>query len=281
MGENEAVSVISIGNCAQDILRSQSAGSVIGITSQGAFALTPTDHILFLTSKPFRGPLTINLTPHVSFPFHQIEQGMPLALTPSALKLAEGLPEIQITGQTEVFLPPIIENTDLLLSDLHSRIKLAASLLPSHADSPCCMDRRSADEFTRLFQHNDQYALSQRLSQLLGCGVGLTPAGDDFICGFFLALSAWGGVLFPGFPFQPLFSSVEMLAYQKTTTLSANLIDCASRGAADERITDLLVWLHTGNGDLEKIIEELRGYGSSSGFDTLRGMTTVVQCSRI
>ena len=97
-----------------------------------------------------------------------------------------------------------------------------------------------------------------------------SPAGDDFISGYLLVRS---------YQQSEKVGNVEQLielAYQKTTSLSANLIACAAQGAADERLLNMLRFLATGEGDLEEIREELLSYGSSSGIDSLAGMLTAL-----
>ena len=74
------------------------------------------------------------------------------------------------------------------------------------------------------------------LAGLLGMGAGLTPSGDDILLGLLLALTRWGDVLAPGWDAPAFTRALLTLAYAKTTTLSANLIECASQGQADERL---------------------------------------------
>jgi hypothetical protein len=57
-----------------------------------------------------------------------------------------------------------------------------------------------------------------------------------------------------------------------TATLSANLIECASLGQADERLTGALDGLLSGAVDPDRIAASLAGWGSSSGAGVLAGM---------
>jgi len=65
---------------------------------------------------------------------------------------------------------------------------------------------------------------------------------------------------------------VIQAAYAKTTTLSANLIECAAQGLADERLIAALDYLMAGLGDEREMIHGLLDWGSSSGVDALVGM---------
>jgi len=66
-------------------------------------------------------------------------------------------------------------------------------------------------------------------------------------------------------------------AYEKTTTLSANLIECASQGLANERLINALDWLVTGVALEPDIVPHLLEWGHSSGVDTFAGMAIALK----
>ncbi len=66
------------------------------------------------------------------------------------------------------------------------------------------------------------------------------------------------------------------LAYQKTTTLSANLIECASLGQADERLLLALDGIMTANPDPPTCAAALAAWGNTSGHDALVGMALCI-----
>jgi len=110
------------------------------------------------------------------------------------------------------------------------------------------------------------------LLSMLGQGTGLTPAGDDVILGCLLALSRWGQILSPNLDFQALQQPLISQAYRQTTLLSANLIECAASGQADERLLLALDGIFTGQPSTEQCAALLLGWGNSSGCDALVGM---------
>jgi hypothetical protein len=55
------------------------------------------------------------------------------------------------------------------------------------------------------------------------------------------------------------------------STLSANLIECATLGLADERLIEALDWLVSGRDQEATHIDELLNWGSSSGMDVFVG----------
>ncbi|MEK6575483.1 MAG: DUF2877 domain-containing protein, partial [Chloroflexota bacterium] len=118
---------------------------------------------------------------------------------------------------------------------------------------------------------------AETMSRLLGLGRGLTPSGDDLILGLLLALNRvetprWG-----------VSAGIEMLnrlvieqACKKTTALSANLIECAANGEADERLIAAVDGILTGQPDPSECVRPLSDWGASSGVDALVGMATAL-----
>ncbi|RPI30816.1 MAG: DUF2877 domain-containing protein, partial [Chloroflexota bacterium] len=74
------------------------------------------------------------------------------------------------------------------------------------------------------------------------------------------------------FDIQALNRAAVDLAYSRTTTLSANLIEWAAKAQADERLILALDGALTGAPDPTACIDYLAGYGSSSGRDVLAGL---------
>jgi len=113
----------------------------------------------------------------------------------------------------------------------------------------------------------------------LGLGAGLTPAGDDFILGFLLCLNRWQGALSPGVDLESLNRQMVRSAYRRTTQLSANLIECATLGLADERLVNGLDWLLSGETTDPDVLGNLLGWGNSSGVSVLAGFATALSGS--
>jgi hypothetical protein len=114
-----------------------------------------------------------------------------------------------------------------------------------------------------------------KLCNCLGAGAGLTPSGDDFVTGLLLALNRWKDVLDRD-DLDRVNQSVVETAYQKTTTISANLIELASLGEGDERILKAIDWIMGGNTDKSSVVDNLLDWGSSSGVDILAGFTAAI-----
>ncbi len=79
---------------------------------------------------------------------------------------------------------------------------------------------------------------------LVGLGPGLTPSGDNVLCGVLLALRLLGGAISGGtrsvWLADWLSAAVTSYARQRTTPLAASLLHCASRGQAAAEVCAVL-----------------------------------------
>lgn len=110
-------------------------------------------------------------------------------------------------------------------------------------------------------------AFQQAARYLVGRGKGLTPSGDDILLGFFLVLKLFGqdaGLT------QPLLD----FAGQSTTAISAAYLKDLSNGFVSEYYQAFCqaVALEYPTG-LRSAIEKIKTIGSTSGFDSLLGMS--------
>ena len=102
---------------------------------------------------------------------------------------------------------------------------------------------------------------------LLGLGGGLTPLGDDVLCGWLAAAVA---VRHPAL--DDIRSTVGLEAPRRTTTLSATLLSCASRGEGVPEFRALLGGVANGNdAAVEQSVELVVRVGESSGEGLLLG----------
>ena len=296
MDDNSYLTAVAIGHFASEILQTEMDAKVCGNTSKGLFAVTDNNRVLFISDQRFKGPLTINVNGEL-FAHQTLAHETQLLLSSNQIRFIQSGLEIRIKPQTQVWTPTILNKMDFNLEAFINRSKLIRREMVSKLSNNKSgftsyihrnlVKREQAQESHTNIKNNLKSALSSRnkvaafdsLSNLLGCGEGLTPSGDDFICGFLLAVHAWKEVLFPSFTLQKMILGIVELAWKKTTTLSANLIACAASGSADERIIRCVKWLNSGGNSAALITEELLTYGSSSGSDTLAGMLTFIQAS--
>jgi hypothetical protein len=97
---------------------------------------------------------------------------------------------------------------------------------------------------------------------LVGSGAGLTPYGDDVLCGYLAAHRAAGRTT------DRLDAEVSRLL-SRTTVLSATLLECAMRGEVLPEVADLLAaWGTPRAGEAQAALLRV---GSSSGAGLLEG----------
>jgi hypothetical protein len=269
----------SIGLAAAQITSRGGEAKVIGVTSRGLF-LSIEQRVLFVSFERWRGPLTINVD-------EAFDCAIGKAVRMSAARLIFPTIEIDLSA-AEVWqpTPPTIARP---IADQREALKHLASsvlarkepegfgpLLPHLLDLPekQALSASEAALLARLKQLREsihQQALDQTttlIESLLGLGRGLTPSGDDVTIGVLLRLNRWRRDR----DWRELNHRVIDLAYQRTTTISANLIECAANGEADERLVNVIDGLVTGTPSRDDCVECVIGWGNSSGLDALIGM---------
>ncbi len=126
---------------------------------------------------------------------------------------------------------------------------------PAGADLPGGIGPDVAAELSDLDLH------PERLPDLLGRGGGLTPLGDDVVCGWLAAHHALGVA-------TPWADDLVHRARTRTTTLSATLIECAAHG---EVIPEFAAWVAATETDEPTRAARLAAVGHSSGAGLLHG----------
>ncbi len=119
----------------------------------------------------------------------------------------------------------------------------------------------------------DRTLLAEGATRLAGLGGGLTPAGDDFLCGAMLAAWLWHPAP------EAVCGAVADAAAPRSTALSAALLRAAGRGecAADwHRLLAALAGLSSSappgeQGEMEAALRAVLAHGATSGADALAG----------
>ena len=104
---------------------------------------------------------------------------------------------------------------------------------------------------------------ARSVTALVGRGDGLTPLGDDVVCGWLAAHRA------AGVPTPDVDDAVRRLL-PRTTTLSASLLDCALAGEVADPVAAYLRALSTPHADAARA--ELEAFGQSSGRGLAHGI---------
>jgi hypothetical protein len=111
-----------------------------------------------------------------------------------------------------------------------------------------------------------------KLTDLIGLGKGLTPAGDDIICGFLASLDFIGYEL--NLEKVRIIKDAirnKILVKNSTNDLSKEFINYALKGHHSIMISSLYKALAK-NQEIDTILEKISNQGFSSGIDFLTGM---------
>jgi Protein of unknown function (DUF2877) len=117
--------------------------------------------------------------------------------------------------------------------------------------------------------------IEEAVRGLAGLGPGLTPSGDDVLGGFAAIMALLSPQLSAdSMPRKHIASIIAAVAKLRTTILSAELLEYASRGEVAEQLGMLLLTLSYPVEASETILDaadRVLAFGASSGSDTLLG----------
>ena len=121
-------------------------------------------------------------------------------------------------------------------------------------------------------------ALEDALTRIIGCGPGLTPAGDDVLVGILAVLCSPLSGTAGAEAAQAMLRAIRRLA-PRTTALSGHMLGQAARGLIGRALHELLVAL-TGCPvavELEVAIRRVVKTGATSGADACMGVLEAAQ----
>jgi hypothetical protein len=109
---------------------------------------------------------------------------------------------------------------------------------------------------------------------LLGLGPGLTPSGDDLLCGMLVALHAVGEIDMA----HALYAEIARAAPTSTSPISAAFLRAAAEGLGCEPLHAAIAAILEGQVEaLAGRVEALGRIGHTSGWDALAGALLVLQ----
>jgi len=133
------------------------------------------------------------------------------------------------------------------------------------------IDRVFQDRFIMAYDHIVQGELNKGISLFKGCGYGLTPAGDDFICGLLMGLYLLDE--------KNELSKIRETIYSFSTSADA-LVNAmqyqAYHGYFDADWKGLALALQDGSPYLETGVQAVLQSGETSGVDKLTGFITAL-----
>ncbi|MBN2501577.1 MAG: DUF2877 domain-containing protein [Anaerolineales bacterium] len=289
-----SISASVLGKLAAELIANRQNASIMGVTSRGSFIKTDTRWLFFLSNEAYRGPLTVNFATGIPA---KLNMHAPVHLQDREITIPDAQLTI-MTGTAEIWQPTSPSLSSVDQQGIQSRliefqqsvmrkkpdVKLARLLealtgqseLKAKNDQPAASLREKIRRLSLKVKHKDWDKVTPSVAGLLGAGSGLTPSGDDFAIGFLLTLNRWMTNQIDPEYLAELNATITAAAYKNTTILSANLIECAAQGLADERLIDGIDALITDTPKPELAIKALLTWGNSSGVDALVGMTVAL-----
>ncbi len=129
-----------------------------------------------------------------------------------------------------------------------------------------------AENLKLAFIRKDIPAFSRITDSIIGLGPGLTPSGDDILCGFIS--------VFHFLKYERLFDfflKKVKIKYNKTNFISAQYLKWAVDGEICENVANAIYCTAAGCEDAKYWINHVSGIGATSGKDTLFGILTAME----
>ncbi len=256
--------ISKLSTYASQIIQNETVGSVHSVY-RSTINIMVNDHLLAIQTKhsPFSPISLITNLDHDAFNEIGVEEGQTVAFDLSSATIVNLAPvdKIPHKNRHELYkkFSHIIQQSDTQGFDSIFQISpnVERDLVLTVAETKI----HTADT---LFHKQDYHQAANVISELVGLGIGLTPSGDDFLCG-----------ILAGYHIQGLEDSPEALCLKtairenlfRTNEISRAFLTCSLEGHFSQAVNEL--W---NNPDIETITQMFRAIGHSSGMDTLCGI---------
>ncbi len=286
------INVYRIGAAAVEALGLAEDGSVAGVTSRGAF-LRVADRIIYLTPLDYQSPFNLTLAGGDER-FERLAPGDHFSIDSGNLVFPTQRITVE-TGQAEVWEPPLPVTIKSTLAEQYDRAMVIAKglrqidaqkgylFLSQPGDGTSVRDAlnvtQTANAIAYHFYSQKRSSFLRTAASLLGSGAGLTPSGDDFLTGFFLyhfRREQSSGI--PSDFLAGWCADLSALAFQKTTTISANRLMFTARGWSEDIFLNLIDHLFDPAVSFsDERVCLLMEIGHSSGVDTFMGIIYAIK----
>lgn len=285
-----------LGCMVSEAFSANREGKVMGISSKGIF-LRSGDYILFITEAPYKSPFNLYV-PGFDRLMSTLAMNEQFEVTQDGIHFTDSDTRI-VTENADVWTPkpPLAITTEqaerqqqaAVLLDQIAGIDAKKGWIFLHTEKGKAVDStdyamtRIVDNtrnFMTGFQQNALQRCLEASASLFGLGGGLTPSGDDWLTGFLLYQTRYHQAEnTPSGFLDELSALLQDMAFQKTTTISANRIMAARRGWAEEPFLAVIDTLfESGKAFPQGLTELLVRFGHSSGVDTTLGIAAAVEC---
>ncbi len=282
------------GALAQRLLGKGQCARVIAVHSESVYLRAENGRLLLLCSDRYGSvPFGISVEGYRSLrEEHAFSEGESVFVNDGALVFSDGT-EIKTAASAartvETERVTVMPSSDIL-SFCAEYIKEHASergigpALPAflcigtplvHANVYALSAAAEADRIESALSERDVSALTDVLSKYIGLGYGLTPSGDDFVCGMAYAFHRYCRVSAVSAEFRDMLAASVGSLLDRTNEISAEYIRCALDGEyfeVVERVLDCMCGNDASASCLEEALGALLSVGASSGSDILCGM---------
>lgn len=290
----ENITIVALGNAASKVLRANARGEVLTVFRRSFYIRFGDDVVCFGSEGLGRGPLNVlwALADHVRWPALGVEPGAEVSRAGSTLHVGQDLrfdfagAQIWQAPASPPFSPATLRlGLARLAASARQRepggLGMLLSALPgSFVEAQECPLLHAALPPIRAIRSWIGAALAGALvppppeiELLIGLGPGLTPSGDDFLCG---AMAALHYLRYARIAEQFALHTLPF-AVRGTNLISAAYLRCAAAGEASSVLFDALESLITVDVEARFALrlDAINTVGHTSGWDSLAGAATV------
>lgn len=276
------LNITTIGSYALEILNSVSEGLVHSVYRK-TINIQFGDYLLALQAdlSPVSPVSLITELDAASMETLPVSPGLKVKVSPGILSIYGSVSVISFYfSEADLFESRLISKSPRLLRDtLKSVLDHSAAEGFSTIFAPACRKEQENNLGAELvtaaaknhltacstyMQTADYEKATEELVSLIGLGVGLTPSGDDFLCGVLAGLILTGN---SDGTFTSLLKKRIGTSLNNTNDISRTFLQCALSSHFSKPIKDLVF-----PASAEDIHASFEAVGHSSGFDSLCGI---------
>ena len=246
------------GKIARRIAEKGESGNVIGVFSQGIYCKVKNEMLLFHDAKWGFVPFGVAIQDFAAFSAEVAANvDDTVVLCEKALTIGTKTYEIAFEGEAPQAFHPVNNAASERISAIYEYVKENGS---SHGILELIeLNRGGCADAIKALVNGDASAAVK----LIGLGRGLTPSGDDFLCGFFAVLNAKDILAVP--LREVVFDNLDRTTHISIAYLKSIL------GRRYFSVYDRAVRAIFSDGDFKEDIDFVLAMGASSGTDTLIG----------
>lgn len=243
-------------------------------------------------------PFSVRIDTDIPFPALGLRPDMSAMLLPG--EASAGTLRVDLTNALDTDLS-VLERKELVVPpDLSDRLERLAGVIGEEGKpegmAPLVfhLEEGSSADYAERFPHNHYTAfllprvrrlfdalhtgqiveISAAAGAMAGCGPGLTPSSDDFLCGMMAAMLARGGARGRVLRTMDITQRMGCAARVKTNVISGSFLIRSSQGLLSADVLDTVGQLFS-NGptqSLESAASRVITFGETSGTDILSGI---------